>query len=91
MSTDFQNPRASARGAVKGPARPAKPNSTRNRIRKFFANSPGREMEAAQFAGWYGVHRVTASVALRELVQAGELVARRSGKQVYYAAPKVVA
>ncbi|MFD1709830.1 hypothetical protein FVQ98_14150 [Ottowia sp. GY511] len=64
---------------------------TRTRIRNFFANNPGREMRTAQFSGWYGVHRVTAAKAIHQMVQAGELVKRRSGKEIYYAAPKVSA
>ena len=63
-------------------------NPTRSRIRNFFANNPGREMRTAQFAGWYGVHRVTAAKAIHQMVQVGELVKRRSGKEIYYTTPK---
>ena len=64
--------------------------STRDRIREFFANSPGREMQTIQFARWYGVHRVTAAKAIRQMVQAGELVAKRGtdGKEIRYTVAK---
>ena len=72
------------------PKRPEKPNSTRNRIRRFFAASPGREMRTIQFARWYGVHRVTVSSAIRQMVADGELVRRHGsdGKEIYYTTPK---
>lgn len=61
--------------------------TVRERVLRFYDNNPGREMRVIQFARWYGVNRVTASLAIRKLVAEKVLATRRSGKEILYFKP----